>query len=78
MEGQSALRLDLMIGARSIAAYLGVAERVVYYMAERYKATGEGVPVVREKGMGIVASRASLRAYLEKRLGVVEEVVPSA
>jgi hypothetical protein len=71
---EQATKLDLVVGAKAIAEYLGLANRTVYQLAETYKETGKGLPIRREPGFGVVASRAQLRDYLEARLGKVEEV----
>lgn len=67
-------KLDLIVGAKAIAQYLGLANRTVYHLAETYERTGGGLPIRREPGFGLVASRAQLRDYLQARLGKVEEV----
>lgn len=68
-------RFDLVYGAKAIAAMLNVKPRTVYHLAELYEAGKGRIAIVNEPGLGLVASRATLRRYLEQRLGAVEEVV---
>ena len=72
--GESSTRLDLLMGAPAIAAFLGVKPRTVYHLAERFARTGEGMRITSLPGFGLVASRATLRAYMEQHVGTVEEV----
>ncbi|MFM2041534.1 MAG: hypothetical protein RLY86_110 [Pseudomonadota bacterium] len=68
-----AVELDLVKGAPAIARYLGIAERTVYTVADSYQRTGDGMPIVRVPGLGLVTSRSAVRRYWAEKLGAVEE-----
>ncbi len=73
-ESAGGKKLDLIRGAAAIARYLGISTRQVYHQAELRASGKPALPIANVEGMGLVASRKTLREHLEAHLGEVEEV----
>lgn len=70
--------IDIIVGAKEIAALLGWPERRVRHVVEmRAKGKCE-MPIWHEPGLGIVTTRTALKAWISARLSApVDKAPPS-